>query len=372
MERYREGQRNSFWGDLIYDAVVPKSHFLRQLADLLDWEDLVKGYSEYYKGGAEYGPIPYHPSVLLKMLIIAYLYKLSERQVEAYAQDSLAARYFLGIAANESVPDHSTLSVFRERVLAKGGVEAFEDLLRRVIREARTKGIKLGKLQVVDATHSLADIDVAKDDERHDQGKGKPRRDKDASWGAKGRKKVRTADGKSATVNKTFYGYKAHLSLNAESGLITAVLATTGKVPDGQQFPKLVAKDEAVGVEAEIYAGDKAYDDGENHDLLWSKGKASALTLNGYRTSKKDGNKEPWVSLKASESYQLGRRERYKVEQKFGEGKRSHGWGRCRYLGLKGYSVQSYLTALVLNLKRMVRLLGGISLRGQITSLAHA
>jgi transposase, IS5 family len=371
MERYREGQRDSFWGDLIYDAVVPKSHFLRQLAELLDWEDLVKGYSDYYKGGAEYGPIPYHPAVLLKMLILSYLYKLSERQVEAYTSDSLAARYFLGIAANESVPDHSTLSVFRERVLAKGGVEAFEELLRRVLREAKAKGIKLGKIQVVDATHSLADVEVSRDDERHDQ--GKPRRDKDASWGTKGRKKVKTADGKSATVNKTFYGYKAHLSLNAESGLITAVVVTTGKVPDGQQFPKLLTKDEQVGVEAEIYAGDKAYDDGENHDLLWSKGKRSALMLNAYRTSKKDANKAPWVALKASESYQKGRAERYRVEQKFGEGKRGHGWGRCRYLGLSGYSVQSYLTALVLNLKRMLRLLFGASLRGQspLAGLAH-
>ncbi len=199
MERYREGQRSSFWGDLIYDAVVPKSHFLRQLADLLDWEDLVKGYSDYYKGGAEYGPIPYHPSVLLKMLILAYLYRLSERQVEAYAQDSLAAHYFLGLAANESVPDHSTLSVFRERVLAKGGVEAFERLFQRVLEEARAKGIELGHIQVVDATHSLADVDVTKDDER--SGKGKPRRDEDASWGTKGRKKVKTADGKSVSVN---------------------------------------------------------------------------------------------------------------------------------------------------------------------------
>jgi hypothetical protein len=37
---------------------------------------------------------------------------------------------------------------------------------------------------------------------------------------------------------------------------------------DGQQFPKLVKKDEEVGVEAEVYAGDKGYDDGENHELL--------------------------------------------------------------------------------------------------------
>ena len=44
--------------------VVPKHHFPRQLAELLDWEDLVKGFAEYYKGGAEYGPLPYHYTFL--------------------------------------------------------------------------------------------------------------------------------------------------------------------------------------------------------------------------------------------------------------------------------------------------------------------
>jgi len=86
------------------------------------------------------------------------------------------------------------------------------------------------------------------------------------------------------------------------------------------------------------------------------------LILNRYRTKKKDRNKERWLELKASVDYQAGQKERYKVEQKFGEGKRYHGWGKCRYLGLKKYSVQSFLTVMVLNLKRMVRLLSGAEL----------
>jgi IS5 family transposase len=361
--RFRRTGRDSFWGDCVYDAVVPKSHFLRQLGDLMDWDDLTAGLSEYYKGGAEYGPMPYRPAMLLKMLLLAYLYNLSERQTEEFVSDSLAARYFLDLAANESVPDHSTLSVFRERIVDKGGPAVFEELFKRVVRAAKAKDIKFGRIQVVDATHSLADVDVKQDDKRDDS--GEPRRDEDATWGNKGRRKTKTADGKTVEVHKSFYGYKSHISLNAENGLITAVLPTTGKLPDGQQFPELVMKDEQVGVEALVYAGDKGYDDGENHELLRAKGKKSALILNRYRTEKKDGNKEPWIKLKADEDYQAGKRVRYKVEQKFGEGKCGHGWGRCRYLGLTAYAVQSYLTAMVLNLKRMVRLLLGISFHGQ-------
>jgi hypothetical protein len=48
--------------------------------------------------------------------------------------------------------------------------------------------------------------------------------------------------------------------------------------------------------------------------------------------------------------------------QVYGEAKRWHGLGRCRYLGLWRYGIQAYLTALVLNLKRIVVLLrGGVS-----------
>jgi IS5 family transposase len=363
--RYRENGRDSFWGDSLYDMVVPKTHFLRQLTELLDWDSLTAGFADYYKGGAEYGPVPYHPTTLLKMLLIAYLYGLSERETEQFCSDSLAARYFLGLAANEAAPDHSTLCVYRTRILDKGGQEAYDEMFKRVVRMAKAKGIQFGRIQVVDATHSIADVDVAEDDKRHKEGKA--RRDKGASWGCKGQRQVKTSDGKKVKVNKMFYGYKSHFSLNAESEIITAVVPTTGRLTDGQQFPELVKKDEEAGIEAQVYSGDKGYDDGENHELLRQKGKKSALTLNRYRTEKKDGNKELWIKLKADEDYQAGKKVRYKIEQKNGESKRGHGLGRCRYLGIGGYAVQSYLTAMALNLKRMVRLLCCISFQGRVT-----
>lgn len=45
------------------------------------------------------------------MLVLSYLYKLSERQTEGFVGDSLAARYFVGLGVEEAVPDHSTLRV---------------------------------------------------------------------------------------------------------------------------------------------------------------------------------------------------------------------------------------------------------------------
>jgi IS5 family transposase len=50
------------------------------------------------------------------------------------------------------------------------------------------------------------------------------------------------------------------------------------------------------------------------------------------------------------------RRERPKIERKFSEGKNRHGLDKTRYWGLAKVSIQPFMTAIVLNLKRLVKL----------------
>jgi IS5 family transposase len=87
--------------------------------------------------------------------------------------------------------------------------------------------------------------------------------------------------------------------------------------------------------------------------------------LKSTRTEKKDDNKQVWLDLVQTSQYQQGKQERYKLERKFGEAKQGLGLGRCRYLGKVGLSVQAFLTAFVLNLKRMVKLLTGVGFKTQ-------
>ena len=96
----------------------------------------------------------------------------------------------------------------------------------------------------------------------------------------------------------------------------------------------------------------------------------SAIHLNRYRTEKKDQNKEVWIALKQSPAYQAGQRERYQIERKYGEANEYHGLRRCRYLGWMRYAIQAYLTAIALNLKRMMKVLTGVSFKGDVTALA--
>jgi IS5 family transposase len=357
--RFRTGDQDSFFGEYLYKITVPQDHFLRHLRALVDWDKLTKDLVDLYKGGAEYGGVPYHPSVLFRMLLLAYLYKLTERQVELFVNDSLAARFFLGLAATEPAPDHSSLSVFRSRILEKKGTEAFEAMFQDVVRLAMEKGIKFGRIQVVDATHTVADVDTKKDKERQAGGSGP--RDPDAAWGNKGQKKIRTTKGDTVDVSKTFYGYKTHASENGESEIVTSVAVTPGNKWDGHQLRQLLEKDQAVGVKAGVYAGDKGYDDGDNHEMLWSRGISSALCLKEKRTTLYP--KGLWADTKASLDYREGLSQRYKIEQKNAEAKRRHGLDRCHYLGLEKYTVQALVTFIAINLKRMVKLLSGISFR---------
>ena len=185
-ERFRETGEGSFFADLVYQRVVPQGHFLRKLRELLPWESLTLQWVALYKGGAEYGPPQYHPSLVLKMLFLAYLYNLSERQVELFVNDSLSAKYFLGLAADEPCPDSTTLTVFKGRLLKAKGQAPLEELLARIVGLAQEEGIEFGRIQVVDSVHTVADVNVGK--ERQREKGGKPPRDTDARWGTKGRR----------------------------------------------------------------------------------------------------------------------------------------------------------------------------------------
>jgi transposase, IS5 family len=360
-KRFKQLGMGSFFGNLVYERVVPRDHFLVQLNRLIDWDAFTPILLPAYKGLAEEGRPPYPPVTLLKMLVIAYLYHFSERQVEEAANFHLAIKEFVGLAADEVAPDHSTLSEFNRRIREMGGWAQFQQINDSVLRQAQVAGIQLGKIQVVDSVHTVADVDNEKDRERQKQ--GKPPRDNQAQLVKKGKRRKTAPDGTVTSQEVQHLGYKSHTSLNAETGLITTIEPTAGSAADNEQFPKLLIHDMRVGVTATIYSGDRAYDDTDLHYQLWSLGKSSALRLNDYRTAAHNMHRDYWQTIKDSIEYQAGRAERYKVERKYGEAKRWHGFGRCRYLGLLRYGIQAHLTALVLNLKRIVTLLTGIRFR---------
>jgi len=124
---------DSFFGNFLYDRKVSGGHFLRKLNEVIDWSRFTKRLLHYYRGKGEVGQAPYNPAVILKMLLLSYLWNVSERMVEELANDSLSIGLFLGIEANEWVPDYSTLTLFKNRLIENAGLKAYEELFNEVI-----------------------------------------------------------------------------------------------------------------------------------------------------------------------------------------------------------------------------------------------
>ncbi|HLC29833.1 MAG TPA: transposase [Dehalococcoidia bacterium] len=104
-ERFRETGKDSFFGDLVYDRVVPKT---TSSASSTRWWIGVpspRSWCGTTKGATEYGPPPYEPVLLLKMLLLSYLYDLSERQTEELVTSPLPAKGFVGLAVDETALD---------------------------------------------------------------------------------------------------------------------------------------------------------------------------------------------------------------------------------------------------------------------------
>jgi len=161
--RFVETGGGTFFGEYLYDQVIPQDHFLRILRKVVDWEYFTRRLLKIYKGQGVVGRPPFDPAMVLKVEVLAYLYKLSERQVEVFVNENLPAKYFVGLAVDGKAPDHSTLSTFRERLLKNGKIKVFEEMLGQIVQEARIRGVKFGSIQIVDSVHTIADVNTDKD-----------------------------------------------------------------------------------------------------------------------------------------------------------------------------------------------------------------
>jgi len=377
--RFKKDTQDSFFGNFLYDRILPKDHFLVRAKEIIPWSRFTVKLLKYYKGAGEYGRTAYEPAKILRMLFLSFLYNLSERETEDFSNLHLAGKFFVGLGADEYAPDHSTLTTFKDRITQSAGLKAYESLFNEMVRIAMEKGITFGSVQTVDSVHTAANVNLTKDRFRQKK-QNKPPRDKDASWGVKKVNKVKQEDGTVRNEKVSFYGYKTHVSQNAQSGLVTSMTITGGEAPDGKELPTLVNKDRKLGIvkEGEItkensrleikggsaYTADKAYDDGDNHEFLKVKKLQSAIILKDTRTnSKQVENNKLWQQFKDREIYKEATKLRYTVEQPFGLAKHYHGFSRCRYIGRTNMAIQSYLTFMVLNLKRIMKLTQGVQLR---------
>lgn len=112
---YIQNQLSAF--PATYEEQVPKNHPVRVINKVLDKIDATPLYRLYKPGGAS----NYHPVMLLKVLVYAYVNNIySSRKIEAALQESIYFRWLSG----DNQPDHNTINRFRG--------ERLKDVLRNI------------------------------------------------------------------------------------------------------------------------------------------------------------------------------------------------------------------------------------------------
>lgn len=156
MKRRSEEKQERLWVSPEALASSPGHPFYKQLNAILrkaQFDSFVEGICERFyasKGGRRSIP----PGTYFRMLLIGYFERIgSERGICWRCADSLSLREFLGLALDESVPDHSTLSRIRSRF----SLDVHEQVFDWVLGVLASSGLIDGKTIGIDATTLEAD-----------------------------------------------------------------------------------------------------------------------------------------------------------------------------------------------------------------------
>ena len=121
MKKYfkRTGE-NLFCQDfVISSALAHTNQFLKKLDEQVDFEALWhEKLLKVYVGKGTLGAPAYKPEMVLKMLFLSYLFNVSEREIERVVNDSISMKVFLNLSLDEKAPSHSSLTKFKNRILA--------------------------------------------------------------------------------------------------------------------------------------------------------------------------------------------------------------------------------------------------------------
>jgi transposase len=131
---------------------IPKNHKLKLLKDEIDFSFINKALEQTYC--KYYGRPAKEPELMVKLLVLQYLYNLSDERVVEDASLNLAYMYFLGINPEDDLPHPSLLTKFRKNKLE--GNLTVDEVIAEVVRQCVEKGILEGSGISIDTTHTEA------------------------------------------------------------------------------------------------------------------------------------------------------------------------------------------------------------------------
>ncbi len=282
-----------------------KREFLDEMNRVVPWADLVMLITPYAPEGRRGRP-PFAVQAMLRIHFLQQWFGLSDPAMEEALHDVPLYREFAGLDNwTVRLPDESTILRFRH-LLEKHKLAA--QILALVNDILRDKGLMLRAGTVVDATlisapSSIKNASGERDPEMHQSKKG----------------------------NQWYFGMKAHIGVDAESGLVHTVRGTAGNVSDVLEANSLLH-----GEEIDAF-GDAGYQGvhkrpnaraGVNWHVAMKPGRRRVL----------DKNKPLDALIDQVERIKAGIRA--KVEHPFRVIKRQFGYTKVRYRGLRKNTAQ--------------------------------
>lgn len=300
------------------DSLIPQDHAYRKFTSIWTFRQAEKRLKSLEKDNPYKG---YTITRLFKCLLLQFMEDLSDRELERCLQENTAAKWFCGFGLAEKTPDYSVFSKVRKRIGTKCLSLLFTDLRNQL----KTQRMVCEVFTFVDASHLVAKADLWKERDKAIKEKyeklnnevlPKVAHDKDARIGCKGK-------------NKYWYGYKKHVSVDMQSGLINKVAITGANVADVSGLRHVCPHQGA------IYA-DKGYcGKGGQQTASYRGCHLAAVQRNNMKTKNRD--KDRWIT-----------EQRSPYERVFSQQRR-----RVRYRGLAKNQFAAFMEAICFNLKRL-------------------
>jgi transposase, IS5 family len=281
-----------------------KREFLEQMDRVVPWAAVVALVAPYAPEGRRGRP-PFAIETMLRIHFMQQWFTLSDPAMEEALHDIALFREFAHLDYSTRLPDESTILRFRHLLEE---YKLADQILEEVNALLSDKGLLLKAGTVVDATliaapSSTKNKDGQRDPEMHQAKKG----------------------------NQWYFGMKAHIGVDAESGLVHTVTGTAANVNDVVEANALLHGDESDVFADAGYQGAHKRPDAKpdvNWHVAMRPGKRRALD----KSRRSNQLIDQLERLKASV--------RAKVEHPFRVIKRQFGHVKVRYRGLKKNTAQ--------------------------------
>lgn len=235
------------FSDLEYAAKkkqTRRDRFLAEIEAVTPWKALVAELEAFYPKSGRRGRPPIGLERMLRMYVAQQCFGLSDEGIEDAVYDSQAIRRFVGIdLTRESAPDATTLLKFRHLLEQHGLMRKVFEVINAHLAE---KGLLLREGTIVDATliaapPSTKNREKARDPEMHQAKKG----------------------------NQWHFGMKAHIGVDAASGLVHTLVGTAANVADVSQTHALLHGEETDVLGDAGYLGVEKRAETKDLDISW-------------------------------------------------------------------------------------------------------